>query len=86
MTTKFQISSDLEASLEPDGADYTGNLMVRSESLDDWDLYALNADGEWECTFDSLTNKIANEDHQAAWPATDAFQAWIEAMKAKLAK
>jgi hypothetical protein len=61
METYFTISNDLEAFLEPDGAGYTGNLIIRSESLDDYDIYEINNDKEWDIYFDSLTNRTIDD-------------------------
>lgn len=82
--TEFQISQDLTAFLECSGAEYTGNLVVRSEKEDDYDIAELNEDGEWETTFDSLSNKIATEANET-WPNNPDFLEWAEAMKSFVA-
>jgi hypothetical protein len=90
--TTFEIDADLEASMERNGADYTGNLIVRSEKLDDYDIYRLK-DGFWYLDFDSLTNKSDKlELPEAAdeniggwtgwiWEEVEGFAAWAEEMK-----
>jgi hypothetical protein len=91
--TIFEITADLEAFMEPDGADYTGNLVVRSEKLDDYDIYRLK-DSLWDSVFESLTNRAAQlELPEAAnensggwtgwlWEDVEGFSAWAEEMKA----
>lgn len=81
ITTEFQITEDITAFMERSGADYTGNLVVRSEKEDDYDIAQLNEDGGWETTFDSLSNKIATEANET-WPSTPEFQEWVQSMKA----
>lgn len=93
MNTSFRISDDLEALMERSGADYTGNMVVRSEKLDDYDIYSLTENGEWDMKFDSLTNRSAElELPEAAnknvggwtgwlWEEVEGFAAWAEEMK-----
>jgi hypothetical protein len=91
--TTFEITADLEAFMERDGANYTGNLVVRSEKLDDYDIYRINLEGYWGLDFDSLTNKsdklelpeAANENSGGwtgwLWEEVEGFAAWAEEMK-----
>lgn len=72
----YKISEDITAFLERDGADYTGNLVIRSDSLDDYDTHRIGADGLWELEYDSLSNK-----HPFAWSNEPGFQNWIQKMK-----
>ena len=76
MSTTYHLTEDLTAFMERDGADYTGNLVVRSESLDDYDLHQLNGEGEWECSHDSLSNKT-----EECWSDEADFHAWLESVK-----
>lgn len=86
--TTFEVTSDITALMERDGANYTGNLVVRSEKLDDYDVYRLNADGLWDCEFDSLTNRAEGLDLPEGveeftnwlWNLPE-FVAWAESMK-----
>lgn len=91
--TTFEITDDLEAFMERDGANYTGNLVVRSEKLDDYDIYRLNPEGYWDLDFDSLTNKSdklklpeAADKNSGGWTGwlweeVEGFAAWAEEMK-----
>ena len=92
--TTFEITADLEASMERDGANHTGNLIVRSENLDDYDIYRLDPDGDWDFVFDSLTQNSADLELPDAaaensggwtgwlWEEVAGFAAWAEQMKA----
>lgn len=77
--TTYDLTDDIVASLETDGADYTGTLVIRSESFDDYDLHQLNGEGEWECFHDSLSNKTED-----AWSDATTFRDWLEQAKARL--
>jgi hypothetical protein len=77
MTTTYHISEDLTASLERDGPEYTGNLVIRSESLDDYDLHRLNECDEWECVHDSLSNRVGD----LTCLNEPDFLAWLESVK-----
>ena len=80
--------------MELDGATYTGNLIVRSENLDDYDIYRLDLEGDWDFVFDSLTNRSADLELPDAagensggwtgwlWEEAEGFAAWAEEMKA----
>jgi hypothetical protein len=76
MTTTYHLTDDIAAFLERNGADFTGNLVVRSEILDDYDLHRLNECDEWECVHDSLSNKI-----EEPWSDEADFHTWLESVK-----
>ena len=92
--TTFEITADLQASIERDGGTYTGNLIVRSEKLDDCDIYRLDPEGGWDSVFDSLTRKTDQLELPDAaaensggwtgwlWEELDGFSAWARGMKA----
>lgn len=92
--TTFAITADLEAFMERDGAKYTGNLIVSSEKLDDYDIYHLNPEGHWCLGFDSLTNKsdklelpeAADKNSEGwtgwLWEEVEGFASWAQEMKA----
>jgi hypothetical protein len=88
---EFTISEDLEAYMERSGADYTGVLIVKSEMIDDEDHYELDEDGEWQLAFDSLSNRMHEDEgegivekncwNQILWEESKGFAAWAEEMK-----
>ena len=92
--TEFEITPDIEASLGRNGGEYSSILTVRSESLDDEDIYAINHEGLWDLVSDSLTNRSQLLDlpeaavtHSAGWTGwlwgeLEGFAAWAGEMKA----
>jgi hypothetical protein len=76
MKTTYHLTEDLTAFMECDGAEYTGNLVVRSEILDDYDLHRLNECDEWECFHDSLSNRV-----EEPWSYEADFHTWLESVK-----
>jgi hypothetical protein len=73
MTTEYQIDKDLHAELTDN--DYL--LTVFSKKHDDYDTYKLK-DGEWEISYDSLSNK---GDAADVWEDSK-FVEWAEELKA----
>lgn len=82
--TSMRINSDVSAFLEREEAEYSGSLIVMSETLDDYDVYTLNEDGEWAIAYDSLTNRSV-EGPTAVVPsifeAVKGFEDWANEMK-----
>jgi hypothetical protein len=77
MTTTYHLTDDVAAFLERNGADFTGNLVIRSESLDDYDLHRLNENGEWGCFHDSLSNRVGD----LTCLNETGFHDWLESVK-----
>ena len=78
----FFISEDLEAFLERAGANYTGNFIVQSKSLDDYDIYQLDSTG-WTFHYDSLSNRC--KEARNIWE-NEPFKQWANKCFAKLKK
>lgn len=74
----FKISADLFAYMEHDCAGYTGSLVVQSDKHNDYDVYQLDENREWDVVYNSLSSKEPLA--QAVFNDPD-FQSWAQKVK-----